>query len=38
MTDGPVTVTEPDKTAASRKLVGQFVELIMMGGDRTQIT
>ena len=38
MTDGPATVTEPDKTAASRKLVGQFVELIMMGGDRTQIT
>jgi predicted SnoaL-like aldol condensation-catalyzing enzyme len=38
MTDGPATVTEPDKTAASRKLVEQFVELIMMGGDRTQIT
>jgi predicted SnoaL-like aldol condensation-catalyzing enzyme len=38
MTDGPVTVTEPHKTAASKKLVEQFVELIMMGGDRTQIT
>ena len=38
MTDGPAMVTEPDKTAASKKLVEQFVELIMMGGDRTQIT
>jgi predicted SnoaL-like aldol condensation-catalyzing enzyme len=38
MTDGPVVVTEPHNTAASKKLVEQFVELIMMGGDRTQIT
>jgi predicted SnoaL-like aldol condensation-catalyzing enzyme len=38
MTDGPVMVTEPEKTAASKKLVEQFAELIMMGGDRTQIT
>ena len=38
MTDGPVLVTEPHNTAASKKLVEQFVELIMMGGDRTQIT
>ena len=37
MTGGSATVTEPDKTAASKKLVEQFVELIMMGGDRTQI-
>lgn len=38
MTDGPVMVTEPHRTAASKKLVEQFVELIMMGGDRTQLT
>jgi predicted SnoaL-like aldol condensation-catalyzing enzyme len=38
MTDGPAIVTEPHQTAASKKLVEQFVELIMMGGDRTQIT
>jgi predicted SnoaL-like aldol condensation-catalyzing enzyme len=35
MTDGPATVAELDKTATSKKLVEQFVELIMMGGDRT---
>ncbi len=38
MTDGPAIVTEPHQAAASKKLVEQFVELIMMGGDRTQIT
>jgi predicted SnoaL-like aldol condensation-catalyzing enzyme len=37
MVDGPTEVTEPDKTASSRALVQEFVELIMMGGDRSQI-
>jgi predicted SnoaL-like aldol condensation-catalyzing enzyme len=37
MLDGPSEVREPGKTAASRKLVGDFVELIMMGGDRSQL-
>ncbi len=38
MTDGPTEVTEPQNTAASRKLVEEFVALIMMGADRSQIT
>jgi predicted SnoaL-like aldol condensation-catalyzing enzyme len=37
MIDGPASVTEPDKTGASRKLVQDFVALIMMGGDRSQL-
>jgi len=37
MIDGPTEVSEPDSTDASRQLVSQFVELIMMGGDRSQI-
>ena len=37
ITDGPTEVTEPEKTASSRALVQEFVELIMMGGDRSQI-
>jgi predicted SnoaL-like aldol condensation-catalyzing enzyme len=37
MVDGPTEVTEPDQTAASRGLVEGFVELIMIGTDRSQI-
>jgi predicted SnoaL-like aldol condensation-catalyzing enzyme len=37
MTDGPTEVTDPNASATSRKLVEDFVELIMMGKDRSQI-
>ncbi len=37
MTDGPTEVTEHGKTALSKKVVQGFVELIMMGGDRSQL-
>lgn len=37
MIDGPTEVTHPEQTAASKKLVRDFVDLIMMGGDRTQL-
>jgi predicted SnoaL-like aldol condensation-catalyzing enzyme len=37
MLDGPTEITSPASTAASRRIVESFVELIMMGGDRTQI-
>jgi predicted SnoaL-like aldol condensation-catalyzing enzyme len=37
MVDGPTEVTQPGKTASSRALVRGFVDLIMMGGDRSQI-
>src|SRR6266567_1426451 len=37
MLDGPTEITSPGSTAASRRVVEGFVELIMMGGDRTQI-
>jgi predicted SnoaL-like aldol condensation-catalyzing enzyme len=37
MVDGPVEVTRPDETSQSRALVEDFVRLIMMGGDRSQI-
>ena len=37
MADGPSEVTEPDETAASRAIVEGFVDLIMMGRDRTQL-
>jgi predicted SnoaL-like aldol condensation-catalyzing enzyme len=37
MVDGPTDVTEPDQTAASRSLVEEFVDLIMIGRDRSQI-
>jgi predicted SnoaL-like aldol condensation-catalyzing enzyme len=37
MIDGPTAVTHLDKTADNRRLVKEFVELIMMGGDRSQL-
>jgi predicted SnoaL-like aldol condensation-catalyzing enzyme len=37
MIDGPTEVTEPQNTDASRELGEQFVDLIMMGRDRSQI-
>lgn len=37
MIDGPTEITWPETTAASRKVVESFVELIMMGRDRAQI-
>ena len=37
MTDGPAAVTEPDQTASSRSLVEGFVDLIMMGRNRSRI-
>jgi predicted SnoaL-like aldol condensation-catalyzing enzyme len=37
MTDGPTMVAEPRKTASSKQVVQEFVELIMMGGDRSQL-
>jgi predicted SnoaL-like aldol condensation-catalyzing enzyme len=37
MVDGAAKVTEPEQTAASRAVVQQFVDLIMMDGDRSQI-
>jgi len=37
MIDGPTKIGSPDATAASRKVVEGFVELIMMGRDRAQI-
>jgi predicted SnoaL-like aldol condensation-catalyzing enzyme len=37
MLDGPTEITSPASTVASRRVVESFVELIMMGGDRTQI-
>jgi predicted SnoaL-like aldol condensation-catalyzing enzyme/uncharacterized protein YndB with AHSA1/START domain len=37
MVDGPAQVTKPDQTASSRSLVQDFVELIMMGRDRSQL-
>jgi predicted SnoaL-like aldol condensation-catalyzing enzyme len=37
MLDGPTEISSPASTAASRKVVESFVELIMMGGDRAQI-
>lgn len=37
MVGGPTEVTQPHQTAASRKLVEEFAELIMMGKDRSQI-
>jgi predicted SnoaL-like aldol condensation-catalyzing enzyme len=37
MIDGPTEIASPGSTAASRLTVASFAELIMMGGDRTQI-
>jgi predicted SnoaL-like aldol condensation-catalyzing enzyme len=37
MLDGPAQISSPASTAASRRVVESFVELIMMGGDRAQI-
>jgi predicted SnoaL-like aldol condensation-catalyzing enzyme len=37
MVDGPTEVTEPDRTRATRELVEEFVELIMIGRDRSQM-
>jgi predicted SnoaL-like aldol condensation-catalyzing enzyme len=37
MLDGPTQITGPENTDANRTLVKEFVELIMMGGDRTQL-
>ena len=37
MIDGPTQIGSPETTAASRKVVEGFVELIMMGRDRAQI-
>jgi predicted SnoaL-like aldol condensation-catalyzing enzyme len=37
MVGGPTAVGSPERTDSSRALVQQFVELIMMGGDRSQI-
>jgi predicted SnoaL-like aldol condensation-catalyzing enzyme len=37
MVGGPTEVTEPEQTEASRAVVKEFVDLIMMGGDRSQI-
>jgi predicted SnoaL-like aldol condensation-catalyzing enzyme len=37
MTDGPTEVTDKAGTAANKKVVQGFVELIMMGGDRSQL-
>ncbi|MDX6392197.1 MAG: hypothetical protein QOJ73_3260 [Streptosporangiaceae bacterium] len=37
MTDGPTEVTQPGQTSSSMKVVQGFVELIMMGGDRSQL-
>src|ERR1700737_4158070 len=37
MIDGPAEITSPGSTAASRRTVEGFAELIMMGRDRTQI-
>jgi predicted SnoaL-like aldol condensation-catalyzing enzyme len=37
MVDGPTEVTKPEQTALSRSLVQGFVDLIMMGRDRSQI-
>jgi len=37
MLDGPTEITSPASTAASRQVVESFVELIMMGQDRTKI-
>jgi predicted SnoaL-like aldol condensation-catalyzing enzyme len=37
MIDGPTEIASPGSTAASRLIVASFAELIMMGGDRTQI-
>jgi predicted SnoaL-like aldol condensation-catalyzing enzyme len=38
MTDGPTEVTEPDKTAANKELVGRFVDAILVHGDLRQLT
>jgi predicted SnoaL-like aldol condensation-catalyzing enzyme len=37
MIDGPTEICSPASTAASKRVVESFVELIMMGGDRSQI-
>jgi predicted SnoaL-like aldol condensation-catalyzing enzyme len=37
MVDGPTRVTEPEMTAVNKQTVKAFVELIMMGGDRSQL-
>jgi predicted SnoaL-like aldol condensation-catalyzing enzyme len=37
MVDGPTAAGDARNTAASKQLVNEFVELIMMGGDRAQI-
>ena len=37
MTDGPTRVSDRDRTADNKKVVEGFVELIMMGGDRSQL-
>jgi predicted SnoaL-like aldol condensation-catalyzing enzyme len=37
MIDGPSEVAQPEKTAASKGVVQGFVELIMMGADRSQL-
>jgi predicted SnoaL-like aldol condensation-catalyzing enzyme len=37
MVDGPAQITEPESTASSRAVVEGFVDLIMMGRDRSQI-
>jgi predicted SnoaL-like aldol condensation-catalyzing enzyme len=36
-TVGPTEITDRDQTEANRRLVGEFVDLIMMGGDRSQL-
>jgi len=37
MIDGPTDITERDKTAANKQIVEDFVRLIMMGADRSQL-
>jgi predicted SnoaL-like aldol condensation-catalyzing enzyme len=37
MVDGPAAVEHPEQAEDSRRIVTGFVELIMMGGDRSQI-
>lgn|SRR5262245_15572349 len=37
MIDGPTDVLEPERTAANKAIVDSFVNLIMMGGDRSQL-